>query len=102
MKCLKIESNQGLYSLDGENWFMIDKINKNDLLKLLDIAITSEFEMDEFDKTQLNNQAHQIIYSNICEKFKEILDNKNRFKDESEIMYKSAIEKYSLNVTSNA
>ncbi|MDO7786565.1 hypothetical protein [Desulforamulus aquiferis] len=95
MKCLKIEDNKGFYSIDGENWLMIDKISKNDLLGLLDIALTSDFEMDEYDKEKLGNQAHQVIYNNIHEKFKEILTNKSRFKDESERMYKNAIEKYS-------
>jgi hypothetical protein len=101
MKCLKIEDNKGLYSLDGEKWFPIDKINKKDLLKLLDIALTSQFEMDEYDKELLGNQAHQIIYNNIHEKFQEILNNKSRFKDESEAIYKNAIEKYGENSIAN-
>lgn len=95
MKCFKIEDNKGAYSIDGEKWLSIDKINKTDLLKLLDIALNFEFEMDIYEKDKLSNQAHQIIYSNIYEKFRDILDNKNRFKDESEIMYKNAIDKYS-------
>ena len=94
MKGLKIENNKGFYNLDGNQWTEIDKINKDDLLTLLDVAIVSEFEMDDFDKDRLGNQAHQIIYKNIYEKFKEIINSKSRFKDESESMYKMAIEKY--------
>lgn len=101
MKCLKIEDNKGLYSTDGKTWNPIDKLNKNDLLTLLDIAVSSEFEMDEYDIEKLAHQAHQIIYKHIHEKFKEILHNKCRFTDESERMYKKAIEKYSSKPITN-
>ena len=94
MKYLKIESNQAFYSLDGTEWNSIDAINKEDLLKLLDIAISENFEMDEFDKDKLANQAHQIIYQNISEKFSDLIQQKNRFKDESDALFKDAIEKY--------
>lgn len=94
MKCLKIENNKGMYTMDGERWEEIDKINKEDLLKLLEIAISSDFEMDEFDRDKLGNQAHQVIYKNIHYKFKQLLNNKTRFKDESDSLYREAIEKY--------
>jgi hypothetical protein len=95
MKYLKIENNTGLYTLNGSDWLAIDKINKQALLELLNIALTADFEMDEYKKENLGNPAHQIIYSNIYAKFKDILDNKNIFKDEAESLYKEAIQKYS-------
>lgn len=85
----------GMYSIDGTNWICIDKINRDDLFKLLELAINSDFEMDAYDKDKIANPAHQIIYSNIYKKFKDLVENKSRFKDESESLYKSAIEKYS-------
>ena len=96
MKCLKIEDNQGYFSIDGANWLPIDEINKDYLYTLLNMAIEEDdFEMDEYVVEILANQAHQIIYKNIHEKFSEIRRNRPRFKDESAAIYKDAIEKYS-------
>jgi len=64
-------------------------------LVLIDKALAGEFEMDEFRKDDLANQAHQIIYKNLYEKFTDLKSNRNRFKDESEALYKAALEKYS-------
>lgn len=95
MKYLKIENSKGFFCLDGANWQEIDKINKDDLMVLLDKAIETDFEMDEFKLENIANKAHQIIYKNLYQKFIELLDNKTRFKDESEQFYKAAFEKYS-------
>jgi len=94
MKFLKIKDNKGYYLVGEDNWNLIDQINKEHLLKLLDHALSDDFEMDPFDKATLANQAHQIIYKNIYEKLNHLSDNKSRFKDESEALYKDAIEKY--------
>ncbi len=95
MKCLKIENGKGFYRLDKEDWHPIDKLNKEDLLTLVNLSLTDDFEMDEFDKEKLEHKAHQVIYKNIFEKLSELGKKKNRFKDESELLYKSAFEKYS-------
>ena len=95
MKFLKIEDNKGFFAVDGKTWSPIDQINKEHLLELLERVLSDNFEMDAFDKEKLGNQAHQIIYKNIYEKFLELSKNKSRFKDESEAYYKEAIEKYS-------
>jgi len=95
MKYLKIDDNKGFYQLEPDTWKEIDKINKDDLMVLLDKAIDTEFEMDDFEIEKVANKAHQIIYKNLYERFSELIDYKNRFKDESGQLYKSAIEKYS-------
>ena len=64
-------------------------------MNLLNKAIDSDFEMDEYKEDILGNKAHQIIYKNIYEKFVTLLANKSRFKDESENLYKDALKKYS-------
>lgn len=100
MKYLKIDNNKGFYHLGQEptDWIELDQINKEHLLDLLDIAsMNDEFEMDEYKDELLRNPAHNIIYKNIHNKFKDFLNNKTRFKDSVESMYKSAIEKYNLN-----
>ncbi len=102
MKYLKIEDNKGYYlkSLNNtDTWLEIDNINKDDLLILLNAAISNEFEMDDYAEEKLLNKAHQIIYKNIHEKFSTLLSLKDKFKDESESLYKEAIEKYSNNDT---
>jgi hypothetical protein len=94
MKILKIKDNKGFFAVDGKTWLPIDQISKDHLLQLLDQTLNGSVEMDEFDNEKLGNQAHQIIYKNIYEKFVELGKNKSRFKDESELIYKDAIEKY--------
>ncbi len=95
MKYLKIEGNKGFYQLEPDSWKEIDKINKDDIMVLIEKAVETEFEMDEFQEEKVANKAHQIIYKKLYEKFSDLIDNKSRFKDESEQLYKSAIEKYS-------
>jgi len=100
MKYLKIENSKGYYQLEPNKWVELDQIGKDDLLTLLDKAINDDFEMDDFDTETLGHKAHQIIYKHLYQKFNELKENKNRFKDESEQLYKSAIEKYSESLKS--
>ena len=97
MKFLKINDNKAFFLKDKaepENWTEIDKIEKEDLMKLLDFAIQEDFEMDVYDENILANKAHQIIYKSIYEKLNTFLNNKDRFKGETEAIYKEALEKY--------
>ena len=95
MKYFKIEENKVYFLKDSKTWTAIDQIDKADLLNLLDCALEDGFEMDEFEKEKIANPAHQIIYKNIFERFAEIVKNRSRFKDESQSLYRDAIEKYS-------
>ena len=81
---------------EPEKWSEISILTKEDLMSLLDKAIALDFEMDPDNEDLIQNKAHQIIYKNLFEKFAQLLSNKTRFKDESELLYKDAIEKYSL------
>jgi hypothetical protein len=94
---LKIEDNKGYYWKQGDQlaYIEIDKINREDLMELLNAAINLDFEMDEFVEDNLANKAHQIIYKNIYQKITELLPQKTRFKDESENLFRVAFEKYS-------
>jgi hypothetical protein len=94
MKHLRINSGKGQYSLDGINWTEIDKIGKEDLLKLMDFALTNGFEMDPYDKDRLTNSAHEIVYRNIHAKLAELTTKKERFRDESQRLYGDVIRKY--------
>jgi hypothetical protein len=95
MKFLKIENSKVHFHTGDNLWKEIDKIDKESLLILLDKAIGSDFEMDEYEENSIGNKAHQIIYRHLHTKFTEILSNKTRFIDEANNLYKNAIEKYS-------
>jgi len=97
MKYLKIDNNQAFFIKDKtqhENWTEIDKIEKEDLMNLLDFATEDDFTMDAYNEDVLANKAHQIIYKGIYEKLNIFLTNKDRFKDQTEAIYKEALEKY--------
>jgi hypothetical protein len=95
---LKIDNNKGYFLRDeGEEpatWHSIDLITKEDLYFLLKKAVSDIFEMVVYDEQILSNKAHQIIYKNLYEKFIDLVDNKTRFKDESDNLYKAALDKY--------
>lgn len=102
MTYLKIDNNKGYYRIETTgDWIEIDQIGKDDLLKLLNIATKQDFEMDEYKDKLLQNPAHNIIYKNIYRKFSELLGNKTRFQDSVNSMYKSAIDKYTIELTDN-
>ncbi len=97
MKYLKIEDNKAYFLKNVAEvltWTEIDQIGKDDLYFLLNKATTEEFELEEYLEEKLSNKAHQIIYKNLAEKFNDLILNKTRFRDESENLYKSALEKY--------
>lgn len=54
------------------------------------------FEMDSYDEESLKNPAHKIIYKNIYDKFDALIKKRVQFKDETCDLYRSAIEKYSV------
>ena len=99
MKCLLIKDGKGLFSTDDSNFIPLDMITKNDLLKILDLIINNDVEMDPFDDILIKNAAHKIIYRNLYSKFFDLLRNKSRFKDESTSLYRSAIERYEVEMT---
>lgn len=96
MKCLKIENGSGYFLGSDGTFIEIDNIGKDDILRLLDIATDEmqDFKMDIMVDGQIKNEAHRIIYGSLSEKFSEILVNKKRFSDESQSMFKDALEKY--------
>lgn len=94
MKALKIESHKGLFVTEDGGYETIDKIDKSALLRLVNLALEDDFELDEFDDELLKNQAHQIIYKSICEKLTDLNKKRKQFRDESERLYLDAYEKY--------
>lgn len=97
MTYLKIESSGKCTFINSQGEKKaLDLIKKEDLLFLLDKA-TEEgqpFEMDDPTLNEIKNEAHKIIYENLYDKFQDLLKNKNKFIDESEALYKDALQKY--------
>lgn len=98
MNYSRIKNSKVYYRLeDGENWVEIDQIDKEDLLILLDKFISEEdFKLEEFDEKDIKNEVHKIIYEDIYNKFKNLNENKDRFKDESNNRFKEAFDKYRI------
>ena len=96
MTDLKIENGKGFFLNEKGEMQQIHEIRKEDILKMLDLATDNniDFEMDEIIDGSIQNEAHKIIYSELYRKFKELLDNKDKFLDESESLYKDALDKY--------
>lgn len=94
MKLLKIEDNLGHFlGVDGA-FYPVDRITKEDLLRLVDLTLTQEVEFDEYDGEALKNQAHQILYRSIFGKLLGLKDRQEAFRDESEWLYLQEYEKY--------
>ncbi len=94
MKLLKIENNQGFFLKEQSDYAPIDKITKDDLLRLVDLTLEDEACFDEFSEENVKNQAHQIIYKNIYEKLNGLKERRKEFMDKSDRLYLQEYEKY--------
>ena len=94
MKLLSIKDNEGFYLDKSEQYTPVDKITKEDLLRLVNLTLQEDVEFDEYDDNAIKNQAHQIIYKSVFEKLRDLRDRKNEFVDESERLYLKEYEKY--------
>jgi hypothetical protein len=94
MKLLKIECNAGHFLTAEGGYAPVDKLTKEDLLRLVDLTLGDDVELDGFDEEALPNQAHQIIYKSVCEKLRDLRDRRQGFTDESERLYLHEYEKY--------
>ncbi|MDB4940157.1 MAG: hypothetical protein JWO40_582 [Candidatus Doudnabacteria bacterium] len=97
MKYLHINNGKAYYKT-GENYVEIDRITREDLSSLLNLASNEDFEMDPYDERSLSNKAHQIIYLNLYNKLNNFISDKEQFKKQAESLYQAAISKYSVKV----
>lgn len=100
MKYLIIENNKAFYQIndDVDSKKTIDQITKEDLLKLVELCIEEEFEMDSFDAAKIPQAAHQIIYKNIYQKLNNLRLHRVSFVDEKTTLYRKAIDSYSAEI----
>jgi len=95
MKLLKVDGTQGFFCDDKGNYSEIDKITKEDLLRLVNLTLKEEqVEFDPYDETVVKNLAHQVIYKSIVQKLNSLRERRKEFTDESERLYLADYEKY--------
>jgi len=94
MKLLKIENNRGHFVLADGRFESLDKLTKEDLLRLVDLSLTEEVDFDDYEDSSLANQAHQIIYKSVYEKLTELASRREEFTDESEGLYVEEYDRY--------
>ncbi len=96
MKLLKIEDNKGCYFVTQDKFATVDKITKDDILRLVSLTLdmNQEVEFDEYNDDDLKNKAHQIIYKSIVEKLQELKKRRKEYTDESERLYLTEYERY--------
>jgi hypothetical protein len=95
MKLLRISNNVGEYFAESGEYHVIDKITKEDLMRLADAVLTKDVEFDAYDENAIKNQAHQIVYKSVLEKLSSLSGRKQEFVDESQRLFLREYEKYS-------
>jgi len=93
MKILKIKDSKGYFSLNGENYFEIDNITKDNLVEIVNLAFDNDFEYDE-NVEEVKNEAQIIIYRKILEKCKDLVSRKESIKSKINNKFSAAEEKY--------
>jgi hypothetical protein len=95
MKLLKIAENIGEFLDATDQYRSIDKIAKEDLLRLVDRTLhDDEFEFDPYDDQTIKNQAHQVIYRGVLQKLIDLRKRRQEFIDESARLFLDDYQKY--------
>lgn len=94
---LKIDKSQGWFQKPDGGYEEIDKIKKEDLLRIMEKILDSDIEMDEYNEERIKNQAHQVVYKSIYNNLKSLKDRKEEFKDNTERLYQEQYNKYVSN-----
>lgn len=95
MRYFKIENNKVYFINKETKYIELDQITKEDLLFLINKAFDQDFEYDKYESDKIKNQAHNVMYKNIENKFSEFISRKDEIIDEVNNVYKAAIDKYS-------
>jgi hypothetical protein len=95
MKLLKVSENLGYFLAANGEYSSIDKISKDDLLRLVDCTLgEGDVEFDPYDDKTIKNQAHQVIFKSIFQKLTDLSKRKQEFVDESARLFLDEYEKY--------
>lgn len=95
MKLLRIANNTGQFLGAKGDYVSIEKITKEDLLRLVGNIIEEEnADLDEFDGESIKNQAHQVIYKSVSQKLAGLRKRRTEFIDESARLFLDEYERY--------
>ncbi|ROH86415.1 hypothetical protein ED208_15360 [Stagnimonas aquatica] len=95
MKLLKIEGKAAHFLIAGETFNSIDKITKEDLLRLANLTLTEEsVAFDPYSDVELPNQAHQVIYKSVLGKLESLRERKAEFADKAARLYLDEYKEY--------
>ena len=97
MMLLKVENNVGKFSTDGVNFIEIEKISKDDILKIFEKVLNQDsvtIEMSNEEDKKINSPAQKIIYDNIYEKISEIISERDEINSFDNDEYGIAMKKY--------
>lgn len=100
MKLLKIENNCGHFRAESGDYEPIDKIAKDDLLRLVNLTLgEDEVEFDEYDENLVKNHAHQVIYKSVVRKLNSLRERRQEFTDEAARLFLEDYERYKAEPT---
>ena len=95
MKLLKIAENLGEFQAEDGQYRTVDKITKEDLLRLVDQTLVEEdVEFDPYDEKLIKNQAHQVIYKSVLQKLQDLRTRRQEFVDESARLFMDDYQRY--------
>ena len=101
MKLLTIKDNCGFFLNSGGEHVPIDKISKDEILRLVNLVLSEEgTDFDKYDETLIKHQAHQVIYKSVAQKLADLRSRRKEFIDESARLYLEDYEKYRSGVSS--
>lgn len=94
MKLLKVQNNLGMFLGKEGEYQPIDKITKEDLLRIMEGVLEGSGDLAPYDEEAIKNQAHQVVYKSLYSNLKSLEDRKQEFADESERLYLEDYKKY--------
>ena len=92
---LKIEEPNGFFLGKGGDYIPIDKIDKDELLRLVGLILSDENAgIDKFDDSKIKNQAHQVIYRSVSQKLSDLQTRRKEFLDSTARLFLAEYERY--------
>lgn len=98
MKVLRINNNQGEYSINGESFFPIKDITTEQIKTIIETVLFNDsIEYDEeIESNNINNPVEKIIYANLLSKIKQLNNNRENLISNVLNNYTELYNKYQL------
>ncbi len=95
MKLLRISNSNGEFLTSESEYLGIDRINKDDLLRLVNLTIENDaIELDQYDENAIKNLAHRVIYRSVIQKLEDLRARRKEFADEAARLFHEDYERY--------